>query len=877
MVGQSIRHYKIIEQIGAGGMGVVYKAEDTRLGRTVALKFFPESLERPPSYRARLEREARAASRLDHPNVATVYSFEEADGECFICMAHVEGESLREHLSRGRIPVEEALRIAIQVADGLAAAHKQGIIHLDIKPANILINRDGVVKIVDFGLARALSPEAESHLGVSYASTPYMSPEQAWGDPVDERSDVYSLGVVIYEMLSGTPPFTSDHQQELLHSILNESPPVNDFGGDGPGSGIARILSRALQKSPKQRFQGAADFRFELEHARSASGPAKSPIRPTFMRVVPWAAGILIAIVVIASVFAGFRSRRGTSASGHGTTTIEVLRFENSDLMMRGYFSEALSQEIRDRLATLPDVEVILIEGQSKERPDTQFGDAGPGDVLPRYQLTGKLTWLGDPDDQRFRIAITLVKMPARLPTWKETFDVSPGEVFWLYSQISAGVAEALKLQSQRGAGTLTATSVGSAQAYDLYLRARAHLGRGASKENSWSAVELLERSVAMDSLFAPAQAHLAIASTRAFQFGYDTFGARLDRAYHCSERALRLDSTYAMAHVAKGLLLNWMENDRDGALQEYLIAERIDGSDGMIQHSMALLYRNRGDWLDAVSHFKRAATLNPHYPTSPTSLALCLMWHRDYLTAERWFDEAIRRDPLYTAAYLSKARLYVLWDGTTTRAYEVVGAIPTAARNEDVSIFIHWLLLLDQSYYEAWTMLPSLALPPYEVLLERGRYQDYLIDQALAAPESQKPFYDSARIILESAVALRPEDGELWSRLGIAFAGLGDRDAALRFGNRGMELTPRITKDAPDEGGRLYDLARIHVMLGDFDSAAEDLSALLSQPSEYSAALLRKDPYLVVGHGWFRDPRLARVLNHEESPLPIRNRNHPD
>lgn len=304
MVGQSIRHYKIIEQIGAGGMGVVYKAEDTRLGRTVALKFFPESLERPLSYRARLEREARAASRLDHPNVATVYSFEEADGECFICMAHVEGESLRERLTRGPLPVKEALRIAIQVADGLAAAHREGIIHLDIKPGNILINRDGVVKIVDFGLARALSPEAESQGGASYASTPYMSPEQAWGNPVDERSDVYSLGVVIYEMLTGRPPFLGDNPDSLLHELLNVHPPLEPLCQATGSAGVDGVVQRCLKKDRKERYLDSAALATDLRNALDTVGVRRDGVSRAgvaFSRPL-WTAGIAVVAIAFLSV-----------------------------------------------------------------------------------------------------------------------------------------------------------------------------------------------------------------------------------------------------------------------------------------------------------------------------------------------------------------------------------------------------------------------------------------------------------------------------------------------------------------------------------------------------------------------------------------------
>ena len=269
MIGQTVSHYRITGELGAGGMGVVYEARDLKLDRPVALKFLPPDLTRDPGAKARFVNEARAASALDHPNICTIHEIDETDdGRLFIAMARYAGETLKERIARGPLPLEEALEIAQQAAQGLAKAHEQGIVHRDIKPANIFLTSDGLVKIVDFGLAKLADQTRMTRTGTTVGTLSYMSPEQARGEDVDARSDVFSSGVVFYELLTGKLPFRGDRDGAVIYAILHADPePLASLRSDLPQD-VQQVIDKALAKECAERYQSAADMLQDLEHLR---------------------------------------------------------------------------------------------------------------------------------------------------------------------------------------------------------------------------------------------------------------------------------------------------------------------------------------------------------------------------------------------------------------------------------------------------------------------------------------------------------------------------------------------------------------------------------------------------------------------------------
>ncbi len=278
MVGQTISRYKVLEKLGEGGMGVVYKAEDTKLERPVALKFLPNHLLGDEEVRKRFEREAKAAAALDHSNVCTVYEIDEADGKTFIAMALVEGESLDKQIAQGPLKLEEALDIAQQIAKGLEAAHKRGVVHRDIKPENIMIGGDGHVTIMDFGLAQLTQASLLTRPDQTLGTTFYMSPEQTEGSGTDQRTDIWSLGVVIYEMVTGQQPFKGDYDKAVMYSILNEEPEPITALRTGVPMELERVVGKCLAKAPEDRYQHADELIVDLRSLAAGSEPAKTAV-----------------------------------------------------------------------------------------------------------------------------------------------------------------------------------------------------------------------------------------------------------------------------------------------------------------------------------------------------------------------------------------------------------------------------------------------------------------------------------------------------------------------------------------------------------------------------------------------------------------------
>jgi serine/threonine protein kinase len=328
MIGQTVSHYKVLQEIGGGGMGVVYKAEDTRLRRTVALKFLPPELTRDKDAKKRFIHEAQAASALQHHNICTIHEIDEtADGRMFICMDCYDGETLKQKITSGPLPVEEALDIVIQAAEGLSKAHQAGMVHRDIKPANVIITSDGVVKIVDFGLAKLAGQTKVTKTGTTVGTIAYMSPEQASGQEVDARSDMFSLGAVLYELLTGKLPFKGDHEAAVLYGIMHNDPePLSKYCSDAP-LGLQLVIDKALAKNPGQRYLSAADMCRDMKRLQAGSPPAIR--RGRLLRYGFFAAAIVLAAVLL-TILKSFRVEITPDQTAIAAeNSLAVMYFEN--------------------------------------------------------------------------------------------------------------------------------------------------------------------------------------------------------------------------------------------------------------------------------------------------------------------------------------------------------------------------------------------------------------------------------------------------------------------------------------------------------------------------------------------------------------------
>jgi len=582
MIGKTISHYKILSKLGEGGMGVVYKAEDLTLGRTVALKFLPPDSVATEDDRTRLVHEARAAAALLHPNICPVYEIAEAEGRTFISMACIEGRSLKDRIAEGPLPLEEALVIARQIGDALASAHAKGIIHRDIKPGNVMLLPDARPILMDFGLAKVAGTTKLTRTGTTMGTVAYMSPEQVHGREADHRSDIWALGVVLYEMVSGKAPFGGEYEAALLYSILNEDPaPLAGEGKDVP-AGLDGIIAKALAKDPAKRYQRAEEFVADVQVLAQDSEalpagkarPAKG-LQRLWRRWRPWqraAALGAIAVVVAGLVWTGVKFRPGGEEA---IDSIGILPLTNlSGDPAKDILAEGVTEQLSACMGTIASLRIV------SDQSMRQF--KGSNDPLPvigrkvkvKALVEGSLMLVGD----QVQITIKLYEASKDRQMWSNTFSGAETDIMVLQGEIVRAIAQNLKakLTPQNETQLATAKPV-NPQAYEIYLQGRRFL---IDYENE-KAEECFRRAVAIDSNMAVAWAGLARSYERGALFSEITPAQAAPLARAALKRALALDSQLAETQAALGTI-------------------RLDFD---------------WDWAGADSATKRAYELNPNSP----------------------------------------------------------------------------------------------------------------------------------------------------------------------------------------------------------------------------------------------------------------------
>ncbi len=528
MIGQTIEHYLIKSQLGSGGMGVVYEAEDSRLGRRVALKFLPESMARNDSALQRFQREARAASALNHPGICTIHGIEQHEGNHFIVMELLEGETLADLIRRGSIELGELIRMAIQIADALESAHAKGIVHRDLKPANIFINQRAQVKILDFGLAKIdvaadSGPEAATmelgrrkeeltQEGSTIGTISYMSPEQARGQLTDARTDLFSFGTVLYQMATGVLPFEGDTSAVIFDAILNREPiEITEVNPKLPAA-MSGIIAKALEKDRTLRYQTATDLKTDLLRLQRKNESAPRG--------------------------AASSGPRKAASEGEGVArSIAVLYFENlSGVNDDEYLRDGVTEDIIMELSKIKGLKTYsrtaVLGFRDKEVSTEQIGRQ----LGAAYVLTGSIRRSG----ARLRINTQLVDTQTDFPLWSERYDREMKDVFELQDEIAHKIADALRITlSPQEQIAIAQKPTENVQAYDIYLRAKSY-ERRRTRQDLEFALQVYENAIALDPDFALAHAGVANVCTM-YYFDYDRANKWMDRAVSASERARQL------------------------------------------------------------------------------------------------------------------------------------------------------------------------------------------------------------------------------------------------------------------------------------------------------------------------------------------------
>ncbi len=860
--GARLGSYEILSPLGAGGMGEVYRARDEKLDRNVAIKVLPQSVAADPEALARFEREAKAVAALSHPNILSIFDFGTHDGVSYAVMELLEGETLRGKLDAGPVAQKQAVDYAIQVARGLSAAHEKGVVHRDLKPENIFVTRDGHVKILDFGLAKrvdAVAPGEETSVptvsrhtepGTVMGTLGYMSPEQVRGLPVDHRSDIFSFGATLYEMLSGKRAFARPTAADTMSAILKEDPPELSESRRNISPVLDRVVRHCLEKDRDNRFQSARDIAFNLseQSSQAVTSGAQDAAPPRRRRSVLIGAATVAAIAVL-GVAGALLLRRTHGATGEtgGVKRVAVLPFENLGSPEDDYFADGIADEVRAKLTSLPSLQIIARASSTPYKKTTKTPRQIAGELNAPYLLTATVRWEKAGGASRVHVTPELVDVTrpdAPTSKWQQPFDASLTDVFQVQSNIASRVALALGVAL--GAGEekrLSEKPTANLAAYDAFLKGeeiwrRLTVGNPAGVRQ---ALDFYEQAAALDPGFAQAWARIS--------WGASTLYANsprnpelMQRARETAEKAVALAPDLPEAYLALGNYQRLVLKNYNRALEQYNRGHRVAAANADLLTATALAEESLGHWEAAVDRFRQANRLDPRSVRTHMRLSQALLFLRRYPEAREAADKGLAVVSADLPLTQNKAMTF-LGEGDLEAARRALRA--TAAKVEptalvaSVAVGYDLLWVLDR---EERALL--LRLTPSAFDGDRGTWAFCLLQTSAleADQESVRKYSEIAAREFEQQLRSAPEAPHLLVFRGLALAYLGRKKEAIREGERGAGLLP-VSKDAAVGPYIQHQLARIYIVAGEPERALDRLEPLLEMPYILSPGWLRIDP----------------------------------
>jgi len=848
MVGELIGHYRIESLIGVGGMGEVYLARDERLGRKVALKLLPKRLTADETQLTRFKTEARSASALNHPNILTVYEIGAEGNRQFIAMEFIEGMTLRASLAHGRMNLHAALEIAVQVASALAAAHETGVVHRDIKPENIMLRPDGYAKVLDFGIAKLTEQRSASdhhevgttavlqtRPGLVLGTGHYMSPEQTRGQKVDARSDIWSLGVVLYEMVGGNPPFRGETPSDCIASILKtEPPPLSDVLSIVPLK-LESILHKALRKNRDERYQTIKEMLADLRNLKGEleveGSSTQTRARGEFIvsKIKRRKQGLLLAgaAAILASATVIYSFFFVAPAPAPDEKSIAVLPFENlSSDKENAYFATGIQDEILTRLAKIATLKVI-------SRTSTQQYGARPGN-LPEIArqlavaniLEGNVQKTGD----RVHINTQLIRAATDEHLWAESYDRKLENIFGVEAEVATAVAEALKTKlTGAEQQALEQRPTNNPEAYDAYLGGLANsLRPGYSRAENDDAIKFFREAVRLDPKFAVAWAWLAHESALGCfnQIGAD-FQALCEEAKRAADQAITLQPDFAESCLAQGYSYYYGQRDYDSAIIWFEKARALSPKNSQVLGALALVNRRKGQWQRSLEYFRQAMEFDPRNVTLLSDAGDTFRQLRRYGEALRTYNRLLDMIHDEPHALASKIKIYQNEGDLAASAAMLLLVHPAMPSDLFEAQIDQWTY--ERRYADAIATLKSALEKPDPTATDWDRItvQARLawLQQVSADISTARETWEDVRSKLDQ---LRGTRTKIFGaeELALAYVALGDKNKAFAIVKE-ADAVVAASKDAMAALFLPRAMVRIAVLAGDKELAVQELERL--------------------------------------------------
>jgi TolB-like protein/thioredoxin-like negative regulator of GroEL len=860
--------YELLEEVGRGGQGVVYRARQKSLNRTVALKVIGLGHWATETHLKRFRREAEAAASLEHPGIVPIHEVGERDGSCYFSMKFIEGGQLDQVIRREPMPVRRAVELIAKVARTVHYAHEHHILHRDIKPGNILLDRKGEPHLTDFGLARLVETESTVTRTLEVLGTPsYMAPEQAMGnnDALNSATDVYGLGAVLYQLLTGHPPFAGGTTYETIKLLLDTEPRQPRLWNSKIDRDLSTICLKCIEKDPKRRYSSALALAEDLERWLKHE-PIKARRTGLITRGGKWVRrnpgfAAMAAMLLVLAVPLGVMVWKSEFVRPPPTTGIAVLPFENlSDEKEHAFFADGVQDDILIKLAKIADLKVISRTSvmQYRGKQDVrQIGDL----LRVSHVLEGTVRRSGG----KVHVNAQLVDAHTNAGIWAEEYDRDLNDVFAIETEVAQSIANRLRTKvSAREKVAMQEWPTRDLVAYDFYVQGTSLIDKAGYEERKeqrkdyFQAIELLNQAIARDSAFLLAYCRLAEAHDELYFLRFDYTPSRLELAKSAIDSAFRLKPDSGEAHLALAAHFYHGYFDYAHARDELAIAQRTLPNNARIFEWTGFIDRRQSRWHDAVRNFERATALDPRNVKILTSAAATHHLMRNYGQERRTIDRLIALEPNNIGHRLGRAWIDVR-ERADTRAVHAVLEKILADNPESAD------LRFDLALYERDAVAADHALGMCEDTFDAGRggmqlsraYLQGSVARMKGDAAAAHVAFTVARAQQEEAVRAQPDYGPPLCVLGLIDAGLGRKEEALREGRRALELA-LIAKDSFDGVDVLYIYAVICAWTGERDLAIEQLETLAKIPAGPSYGDIRLNPNWDPLRG---DPRFEKIV----------------